>query len=426
MEGRNQEQGEGGVDEVARDIERFQLSNEGAYQPQKASSATPHTPPTGVELQKRIFVQNKRHASGGLQWIDEAELKKQRSVAVDVLRQLGQNILEGKDLTKIALPVYLFEPRSFLERLADGFSFAPHFLRKASECTDPIERLKYVIAFSVAGLHLTATQKKPFNPILGETHQAFFEDGTAVYCEQSSHHPPASNFQVLPPDSAFRLYGYGIFSAHWKGNVIHGLQKGPNLVEFPADGTVISIELPHAIFKGLIWGDRVQDYGGCLTFTDKKNDLACDLVFNPEAPGWVASWFTTAKHPSDWLSGDIYRMSTRTKTKKDVLAKVEGSWLSHLDVDGKRYWDLKEVAPWSIRPADDPLPSDCRYREDLQALLGGDEEEAQRLKVKLEEKQRREARLREEGNAARERKNSKPTSAHSSGGSKNSSARPSK
>jgi len=61
-----------------------------------------------------------------------------------------------------------------------------------------------------------------------------------VYCEQSSHHPPASNFQVLPPDDAYRLYGFGIFSAHWKGNVIHGLQKGPNLVEFPADGA------PHA------------------------------------------------------------------------------------------------------------------------------------------------------------------------------------
>jgi hypothetical protein len=39
-------------------------------------------------------------------------------------------------------------------------------------------------------------------------------------------------------------------------------------------GTIISIELPHAIFKGLIWGDRIQDYGGSITFTDKKNDLA--------------------------------------------------------------------------------------------------------------------------------------------------------
>ena len=81
---------------------------------------------------------------------------------------------------------------------------------------DPLERLKYVIAFSVAGLHLTATQKKPFNPILGETYEGAFANGTRVLCEQSSHHPPASNFQVLPEDDSYRFYGFGIFSAHWK------------------------------------------------------------------------------------------------------------------------------------------------------------------------------------------------------------------
>lgn len=397
--------------DVARDIERFQLESGSAteeYHPlqqRPLSDSEQHVvvPPTGLELQRRIFEHNKRHASGGLWWTDEAELRKQRSVAVTVLKQLGSNILEGKDLTKIALPVYLFEPRSFLERLADGFSFAPHFLRKAAECTDPLERLKYVIAFSVAGLHLTATQKKPFNPILGETFQALFEDGTKIFCEQSSHHPPASNFQVIPKDDAYRLYGYGVFSAHWKGNVIHGLQKGPNLVEF-ADGTKIVMELPYGIFKGLIWGDRIQDYGGSLTFVDRKNDLGCELVFNPEAPGWVASWFTTPKYPSDWLIGVVYRLSTRTQTNKEMLSKVEGSWLSHLDFDGQRYWDLNEVSPCSIKPVDDPLQSDCRYRADLQALLCGDEEEAQRRKIQLEEKQRREARLRAEGQTLREQR----------------------
>jgi hypothetical protein len=34
---------------------------------------------------------------------------------------------------------------------------------------------------------------KPFNPILGETYQAFI-DGCPVYGEQISHHPPISSF----------------------------------------------------------------------------------------------------------------------------------------------------------------------------------------------------------------------------------------
>ena len=144
MEGQ-QGGGDGAVDDVARDIERFQLSGEGSYQPQRgsASDASHAAPPTGVELQRRIFAHNKPHSSGGLQWVDEVELKKQRrfviehpqskaslihfisfhsisipffplhSVAVDVLKQLGQNILEGKDLTKIALPGSTFASFSF-------------------------------------------------------------------------------------------------------------------------------------------------------------------------------------------------------------------------------------------------------------------------------------------------------------------------
>jgi len=70
--------------EVERDIQRFQLSEQTAYQPQKGTSTpssseqSSHIPPTGLELQRRIFSKNRRHPGGGLQWIDEAELKKQR------------------------------------------------------------------------------------------------------------------------------------------------------------------------------------------------------------------------------------------------------------------------------------------------------------------------------------------------------------
>jgi len=34
--------------------------------------------------------------------------------------------------------------------------------------TDALERFKKVITFYVAGIHLTSTQRKPFNPILGQ------------------------------------------------------------------------------------------------------------------------------------------------------------------------------------------------------------------------------------------------------------------
>jgi len=357
----------------------------------------------GEALQKQLFKNNVRFEGGGLKWTDEETLKKQRGVAWVVMKQIGSNLMEGKELTKVALPVYLFEPRSFIERLADGFSFTPTYLTRAAKAKDPVERLKNVIAFSVAGMHLTATQLKPFNPILGETYQGIFEDGTEVFCEQTTHHPPASNFQVLPTDRSFNFWGYGVFSASIRGNVIKGTQTGTNYVEF-TDGTKIEITLPYLVFKGLMWGDRIQDFGGSLCFTDKKNDLACELVFNPEAPGWISSWFTKPKYPSDVFLGIIHRPSKEKNGKKKLVSKVEGSWLSDVKFDDKTYWDLQKDKPSDLSPIKNPLPSDSRYRKDLVTLLTGDQDEAQKMKEILEDKQRKERGWREAG--AKERKRS--------------------
>lgn len=89
------------------------------------------------------------------------------SVAWELVKQVGSSLLEGRDLVSVSLPVKLFEPRSFLQRLADGWLYCPTYLNKAAEIQDPLERFKLVIAFAVASLQLQVTEKKPFNPILG-------------------------------------------------------------------------------------------------------------------------------------------------------------------------------------------------------------------------------------------------------------------
>jgi hypothetical protein len=89
------------------------------------------------------------------------------SVLWDLVKQLGQAIMQGGNITRIAVPVHIAEPRSYTERIADGWCFAPIFLSKAANNDDPVERLKNVITFALAGLHNTLFPKKPFNPILG-------------------------------------------------------------------------------------------------------------------------------------------------------------------------------------------------------------------------------------------------------------------
>ena len=46
-----------------------------------------------------------------------------------------------------------------------------------------------------------------------------------------------------------------------------------------------------------------------------------------------------------------------------AVAAIEGSWLSHINIDGARYWSITKEVPDAWRPVPDPLPSDSRYRQ---------------------------------------------------------------
>jgi hypothetical protein len=100
------------------------------------------------------------------------------------------------------------------------------------------------------------------------------------------------------------------------------------------------------------------------------------------------------KSPSDTVRGDI------KNANDEVVGIIEGSWLGYIDFTDtrtnktERLWSIKDTIPNYPQPVSNPLPSDARFREDLIALEKGDLELAQQMKEKLEDKQRREKKLR--------------------------------
>lgn len=75
----------------------------------------------------------------------------------------------GKDLSKIAVPVYFNEPLSFIQRLSEDLAFHDILVR-ANACSDPTLRCAYVACFIISTYALSQNRTlKPFNPILGET-----------------------------------------------------------------------------------------------------------------------------------------------------------------------------------------------------------------------------------------------------------------
>lgn len=114
-----------------------------------------------------------------------------------IIKQIGANILTGKSVLNVSMPVDIFESRSLLERSACSFGSVPDYLIPVADA-DPLAQIKNVLTLFSTIPTLELLMQKPFNPILGETFQASIK-GIPIYYEQISHHPPISSFYMTCP-----------------------------------------------------------------------------------------------------------------------------------------------------------------------------------------------------------------------------------
>ncbi|RHZ42958.1 hypothetical protein DYB26_009230, partial [Aphanomyces astaci] len=324
--------------------------------------------------------------SGGVKLTDKDIAKKQNGVLMEVIKNMGTKLLDGKSAVSLSLPVRIFEPRTMLDRLVDLYLYAPNYLSAANDATDMVERFKLTMAFAVAGWHHTVGCMKPFSPILGETMQAEFVDGATVHCEHASHHPPISYAQIVGPK--YKVHSYSILNGSLQTNCIVQVQQGPVRVTF-LDGAVIEFTLPAIRMGGFLWGDRVVELVGSIHFQDKANGISCELKLNPDEKKGM---FASNKVPTDRFRGTLV-------SKMDDVCEVSGSWLEELRFGDHVYWNLQtdRCAPVVRLPDDKVLPSDSRNRQDLKFLGQDDLDEAQEWKLTLEKLQRADRTKRKEG-----------------------------
>jgi len=337
---------------------------------------------------------------GGLVCVDKDILRKQSGIIATMIGQLISTMC----LSKISMPVRIFEARTTLERIADLWRCAPIYLSEAARTVDKVERMKKVITFSVSTIYTSMKQLKPFNPLIGETLEARLADGTEIFLEHTSHHPPISNFFVTGPNGSYKMYGHHEYQGRVTTNGLENEQCGPNIIEFK-DGSKIEYNYPKFKIHGLLMGDRTVYASGEMIFEDKENELKAVLVFNY---GKKRGIFSSRKKGTkiDDVEGVIYRVKpdinikdhTKVKDLKDIeekLCSITGSWLGSLKFDNKTYWNIDEVELPALNFKKDPLPTDWRYREDLIWLRRGDIKIAQEWKLRLEIEQRRDRGVRE-------------------------------
>ena len=342
--------------------------------------------------------------SGELKLVDPDILKSQKGLIKDALSSILKSVSEGRGVVGASLPIRIFEPRSLIERISDLWMCAPNYLIPATQTTDPVARMKNVVSMVIGALCLTAKQLKPFNPILGETYQAYFpESGVTIDLEHTSHHPPIAHYLITHKD--FRLSGHYEFIAKLEGltkNTVHMLQEGTSLLEFN-DGHKITYTCPYLHLEGMMYGDRTAKFSGVLRVVDEKNKLKA--IVKMEDPGEHKAF---AKNRSDAFHGKIYRYkepSAKSKKDEDLnfgdletnICNLYGSWQEYLKIGDEETWNIKANKPTPFIPLENPLPSDARFREDLIWVRRGNKKYAQEWKLRLEVRQRAEKKLRIDG-----------------------------
>jgi hypothetical protein len=340
----------------------------------------------------------KQPGESGLEWINQEEIKKQRSIISYLVSKVGVNILAGKSIMNVSLPIYIFDERSLLEVMVCGMRLWPYF--PGFNFKDNLERMKQSIAGLISTMHIAVSMSKPFNPILGETFQCKIKD-LHIYLEQTSHHPPVHNYYVKHPK--FVSFGYYSMESSTGTNSLSITQKGKSFTKFN-DGVVFTYTFPPFIMHGLTVGRRMVNFQGNMTVTDLTNNLMACVRMNPDERGIFGKLFSSKSQFPDFYTGFIANVSNvKYDAKKDsytcdkgsILAKIEGEWTNYVKIDDKIYWEHGMYPLFPMEKQAFTLPSDSLYREDLVLLKTGDQEMAQQAKTNLEEIQRNDRKLRE-------------------------------
>lgn len=131
--------------------------------------------------------------------------------------------------------------------------------------------------------------------------------------------------------------------------------------------------------------------------------MAC-LKFNPDERSTFSKIFGSKSNYPDYFNGFIaktsnikydHKKNAYTCDKTNVIANIEGEWSSYIKIDEKIYWEHGKFQPYTIEKMKFTLPSDSLLRDDLLIKKKGNDDLSQQAKIKLEEVQRKDRKLRE-------------------------------
>lgn len=290
-------------------------------------------------------------------------------------------------------------------RAAEDFEYS-ELLDAAAKCNDIAEQLAYVAAFTVSA-YSTSSERlaKPFNPMLGETYECDRTDDMEwrSISEQVSHHPPIQA-KFCESKHGWKCSQDFQLATKFRGKHVTVIPAIFSRVEFTTTGTSFTFNRPHTSVYNLIFGKMYCEHFGEVKITGevKAQGWKCILNYQPN------KIFTKDQRLVKGVvldpTGNIKLTLSARWDDKMEMSKYQGKhnddgppkviWRKRPPpTDSYLYYNFTTFAVHLNEMEDGVAPTDSRHRPDQRLMENGDWDEANRVKVQLEEKQRERRRL---------------------------------
>lgn len=304
----------------------------------------------------------------------------------------------GKDLSSVAMPVIANEPITVLQRFSEMFEYTWLFDKALDFSPGSPERIAYITTFAAVFASSTRAKeragRKPFNPLLGETFELVREDqGMRMIAEKVSHRPLVMAFQAESKNWVFH-YSPSPAQKIW-GKSVELNNKGTLRLSILSSGEVYEWISPTTFLRNVIAGEKYSEPVGSLNVSSSNGWRS---IVDYKAGGMFSG-------RSEELKGKVFEPSGTAVAGYEL----EGKWTDSIELATPKgrstIWTVGNLVPDHLKrfgfteyaaglneiteiEKGFMAPTDSRLRPDQRMYENGNVDEAERLKLELEQNQR--------------------------------------
>ncbi|KAI9351949.1 hypothetical protein BD770DRAFT_445695 [Pilaira anomala] len=219
------------------------------------------------------------------------------------------------DLSSLTCPAFFLNGLSLLE-YGTYWGDHPSCFTAVTESDDPEERMLAVTRWFMSTLWGSyasrctngLTEKKPYNPILGEQFNCHMGNIKCV-CEQVCHHPPVSAFYLESEKEGVSLNGHCGQKSKFKGTTIKVEQVGRAVLNLKKYDEQYVITYPDLLIRGVLTGSCYLELSGeCSIVSNNGTKAVIEFIQKP------------------WFGGEYNRIKGKLTYNDKEYCSLSGRW----------------------------------------------------------------------------------------------------